>query len=69
MSGRCRACNTVLTEIEMCQKWPGTEEYCDLCNHCLGDVLVDLDDEDMEVHCSSMDMFPDVVEYAEFDDE
>jgi RNA polymerase subunit RPABC4/transcription elongation factor Spt4 len=35
MSGRCKACNIILNEDEMTQKWPGTDDYCDLCNQCL----------------------------------
>lgn len=35
MSGRCKSCNTILTEDEMCAKWPGSDDYCDLCSSCI----------------------------------
>lgn len=38
MSGRCKACNVILDEFEMTRKWPSAEntnDYCDLCTHCL----------------------------------
>lgn len=35
MSGRCRSCDVILFEEEMCQKWPDSDEYIDLCHRCL----------------------------------
>lgn len=34
MSGRCKSCNTILTDDEMVAKYPNSEEYCDLCFSC-----------------------------------
>lgn len=36
MSGRCRACNTVLTDEEMTAIDPLTEQYYDMCFRCIG---------------------------------
>lgn len=44
MSGRCRACNVILTEDELTYQYPGTNEYSELCFHCL-----DLSEEGEEV--------------------
>ncbi len=44
MSGRCRACNCVLTDDEMVSKWPGTTEYTELCFPCLSTCDSDSDD-------------------------
>lgn len=35
MCGRCKSCNTVLFDEELTKKWPGTQEYVDLCTHCM----------------------------------
>jgi hypothetical protein len=35
MSSRCKACNVVLFEEELKTKWPGTQEFTDLCTHCM----------------------------------
>jgi hypothetical protein len=35
MSGRCRSCNTVLTDEELCYKTPLDGQYTDLCFRCL----------------------------------
>ena len=35
MSGRCRSCNTVLTDQEMCFQCPDTDEYTEMCFRCL----------------------------------
>jgi len=31
---RCRACNNVMTDIEMRRKDPNTKDYTDLCTAC-----------------------------------
>lgn len=38
---RCKACDVILSDFEATRKYAGTNEYCDLCNDCLGksDVL------------------------------
>lgn len=36
MSGRCRSCNTVLTEEEMTAIDPLTAQYYDMCFRCSG---------------------------------
>lgn len=36
MSGRCKACNTILTEEEMISIDPVTEQYYDMCFRCTG---------------------------------
>ena len=35
MSGRCKACNVVMTEDELTSVYPGSNEYLDLCFRCL----------------------------------
>lgn len=35
MSGRCRSCNTTMTDEELCYKNPIDEQYTDLCFRCL----------------------------------
>lgn len=59
MSGRCRACNAVMSEIDMKKKWPNSDVYVDLCSYCLpialnpdnppdssqSDLLLDFSDE------------------------
>ena len=55
MSGRCRSCNTVLTDEEMTAIDPLSEEYYDMCFRCTGlgeegedefDVFESLEEED-----------------------
>ena len=42
MSGRCKACDVILFEDELAQKWPGSNEFVDLCNRCL-EIALDPD--------------------------
>ena len=35
MSGRCKACNALLTEQELCTQYPDSREYIELCFKCL----------------------------------
>lgn len=35
MSGRCKSCDNILTDIEMRQKNPENEAYLELCFDCL----------------------------------
>ncbi len=42
MSGRCKSCNTVLYDEELTSKYPGTNEYTELCFSCL-DIALDPD--------------------------
>lgn len=39
---RCRACDVVLSEQELTQKWPGTDDYSDMCLDCL-EIALDPD--------------------------
>ncbi len=48
MSGRCKSCNEVLDEFEMKTKWPGSNEFCDLCTDCLS-LSSDGDDDFVEL--------------------
>lgn len=57
MSGRCKACNAVLTEEDMCAKWPGSDDYIELCSYCLkkadpdaefDDPILDISEEEDE---------------------
>lgn len=38
MSGRCKSCNVVMTDEDMCRKFPpdedGKRDYSDLCYSC-----------------------------------
>ena len=38
MSGRCRACNSCMSEEDMCRKFPpdedGKRDYSDMCSSC-----------------------------------
>ena len=38
MSGRCRACDAVMSEEDLCRKFPpdedGHRDYSDLCGQC-----------------------------------
>ena len=51
MCGRCKSCNVVLTDDEMCAKWPNSEDYCELCTHCMHlsnpDAVLEADDFDI----------------------
>jgi hypothetical protein len=42
---RCRACDCVLSEQELCIKWPDSNEYADMCMDCL-DIALDPDSVD-----------------------
>lgn len=44
MSGRCKSCDSILDEQEIKTKWPGTNEYTDLCFNCLPSALETLDE-------------------------
>ncbi len=39
MSGRCKSCDCIMSEYDMKQKWPGSSDYTDLCEYCLGIAL------------------------------
>jgi len=39
MAGRCQSCNTILDEQEIKTKWPGTNQYTNLCYNCLTPAL------------------------------
>ena len=57
MSGRCKSCNTILTEDEMCAKWPGTDDYCELCSYCQAksdpdeDLFLELEELSLDDDC------------------
>ena len=44
MAGRCKACNSVLTEQELKTKYPDTNTYTELCDKCsdLSDEYYDI---------------------------
>lgn len=48
MSGRCRACNVILTEEEMTYMYPGSVEYTDMCFRCLD--LGEEGEDSFEIH-------------------
>lgn len=35
MSGRCKACDVILFEQELTTKYPGSNQYTELCFQCL----------------------------------
>lgn len=35
MSGRCKACDKIMSDEEMKTMWPGTTDYVELCGYCL----------------------------------
>lgn len=39
MCGRCKSCNVPLFEEELTSKYPGTNEYTELCFKCLDIAL------------------------------
>lgn len=45
MSGRCKACNAVMTEDEMKTKYADSNEYVELCTFCLREDDFDDDPE------------------------
>lgn len=61
MSGRCRACNVILTDDEMTNKWPGTSKYTELCFSCLSKCEDDNDDTFWSDDLISLDTLPDDV--------
>lgn len=40
---RCVSCNEILTDKEATRKSHVTGEYVDMCSHCLGTILDELD--------------------------
>jgi len=42
MSGHCKACDVTLFDDELTAKYPGTNEYIELCFRCL-DIALDPD--------------------------
>lgn len=56
MSSRCKSCDEILTERELCEKWPGTDEYLDLCFECIARSDPDFD-PDLE------EFYDDIEEY------
>jgi hypothetical protein len=54
LSGRCKSCDDILDEVEMTRRWPGSNDFCELCGRCLAaseedyeyDPLDDFDNED-----------------------
>lgn len=61
MSGRCAACNVILTDEEMVNKWPGTAEYAGLCFTCLSKCDDEGDDEFWSDTLISLDTLPEDV--------
>lgn len=43
MSGRCVACNRVMSDFEMTRKSATTGEYLDLCDICLDEIKDDFE--------------------------
>ncbi len=39
MSGHCKSCDTILFDEELTAKYPGTNEYVELCFRCLDIAL------------------------------
>lgn len=43
MSGRCRSCDTILTEADMVRKFPadkdGKQHYAELCSNCYEETM------------------------------
>ena len=35
MSSRCKACNSILTEVELISKYITTQTYIDICHNCI----------------------------------
>jgi len=56
MSGRCRSCNSILDEQEIKTKWPGTNDYTNLCFNCLPDSLTCLEEVQNDTLCKSQSM-------------
>lgn len=45
MSGRCKSCNCILEDQEMASKWPGTDEFTELCFVCLSKCSGEIDED------------------------
>jgi hypothetical protein len=43
MSGRCVACNAVLTSFELTRKGVASGEYLDLCDNCFSEIADDIE--------------------------
>ena len=61
MSGRCRSCDSVLTDDEMVAKWPGTISYIDMCFVCLSKSEIEEPDQ-MNLDLISVEEFPETLE-------
>lgn len=49
MCGRCKSCDIILFEDELKAKYPGTNEYIELCFRCL-EIAMNPDSVDDEYH-------------------
>jgi len=53
MSGRCKGCNSILTQEDLKRKWYLTQEYTNLCYYCFhkaNDILDYQEIEDIEFY-------------------
>lgn len=62
MSGRCRACNCILSDEEMTIKIPNTNTYQDLCFVCTAKSTEDVYEDDLLYLSSSIEEFPESLE-------
>jgi hypothetical protein len=65
MSGRCCACNSILTPFEITRKYAESGEFVGLCNPCLR-TIPDFPDV---VERNDLRKVDDVVDFEESDDE
>ena len=54
MSGRCKACDCIMSEEDMKTVWPDSKEYTDICGYCMS-IALDPDDADFDEEFISFD--------------
>lgn len=62
---RCKSCNELLSNKESTRKSMVTGDYIDMCEHCLGTILEDLDPTTFDV---DDDIWDQIAEDDEFFD-
>ena len=62
MSGRCLACNCILSDEEMTTQIPNTTEYQDLCFVCIAKSNADIDENEWLLFSTQVEEFPETLE-------
>jgi len=56
---RCYCCNNILTPVEATRRFKESEEFTDMCDKCLNEIVDDYDIEVVEGNAEDEELFDD----------